>query len=121
MARRRLRFYSAWRPTVGAPSRRRVAMLFGSVMEQENSHIAARLFVPAPLTADAAVPLDSDQVHYLRSVLRLGPGGHLALFNGFDGEWLATIETLGKRAGSARPVWQSRTQPVQRGLSLLFA
>jgi 16S rRNA (uracil1498-N3)-methyltransferase len=90
-------------------------------MEQENSHIAARLFVSAPLAANAVVPLDSDQVHYLRSVLRLEPGDQLALFNGFDGEWLATIETLGKRAGAARAVRQSRPQPVERDLWLLFA
>jgi 16S rRNA (uracil1498-N3)-methyltransferase len=90
-------------------------------MEQEHSHIAARLFVAAPLSANAAVPLDSDQVHYLRSVLRLEPGGQLALFNGRDGEWLASIETLGKRAGVARLARQSRAQPVERDLWLFFA
>ncbi|MEI9983342.1 MAG: 16S rRNA (uracil(1498)-N(3))-methyltransferase [Aliidongia sp.] len=51
-------------------------------MDQDDTDIAARLFVTAPLGAGAAVPLDSDQVHYLRSVLRLGIGDHLALFDG---------------------------------------
>jgi len=96
-------------------------MLFGLAMEQEDTHIAARLCVTAPLSANLAVPLDPDQVHYLRSVLRLAPGGQLALFNGQDGEWLATIETLGKHAGTARLERQTRAQPVETELWLLFA
>jgi 16S rRNA (uracil1498-N3)-methyltransferase len=90
-------------------------------MEQDNDHIAARLFVTAPLVAGAAVPLDSDQTHYLRSVLRLGPGDTLALFDGKAGEWRAVIETLGKHAGVARLERQTRPQPVEAELWLLFA
>ncbi|MEO0670760.1 MAG: hypothetical protein AAFZ05_01885, partial [Pseudomonadota bacterium] len=34
-------------------------------------------FVDAPLTANAAVALTSDQAHYLRNVLRAGAGDRL--------------------------------------------
>jgi 16S rRNA (uracil1498-N3)-methyltransferase len=90
-------------------------------MEQEDTNIAARLFVTAPLTAGAAVQLDSDQVHYLRGVLRLGPGDGLALFDGCSGEWRAVIETLGKHAGIARLERQTRPQGPAPELRLLFA
>ncbi len=46
-----------------------------------------RLYSDATLSAGAAVALDDAQTHYLRNVLRLGPGARLALFNGRDGEW----------------------------------
>jgi 16S rRNA (uracil1498-N3)-methyltransferase len=90
-------------------------------MDQDDSDIAARLFVTAPLTPGATVLLDSDQVHYLRSVLRLGPGDALALFDGRAGEWLAAIETLGKHAGTARLERQTRIQVEEPPLWLLFA
>jgi 16S rRNA (uracil1498-N3)-methyltransferase len=90
-------------------------------MDQDDSDIAARLFVTAPLTPGAAVLLDSDQVHYLRGVLRLGPGDALALFDGRAGEWLAVIETLGKHAGTARLERQTRPQALEPALWLLFA
>jgi 16S rRNA (uracil1498-N3)-methyltransferase len=88
---------------------------------EDVADIAARLFVTAPLAQGAAVPLDSDQVHYLRSVLRLGPGDALALFDGKAGEWLAVIESLGKHAGSARLARRTREQPPEPALWLLFA
>ncbi|MGB8840967.1 MAG: 16S rRNA (uracil(1498)-N(3))-methyltransferase [Aliidongia sp.] len=90
-------------------------------MDQEDTDIAARLYVTAPLGVGAAVQLDSDQTHYLRGVLRLGPGDTLALFDGKAGEWLAVIETLGKHAGVARLDRQTRPQPVEAELWLLFA
>ena len=90
-------------------------------MDEDDSDIAARLFVTAPLAAGGAVALDSDQVHYLRSVLRLGPGDAVAFFDGRAGEWLAVIETLGKHAGTARLERQTRPQTQEPELWLLFA
>jgi 16S rRNA (uracil1498-N3)-methyltransferase len=90
-------------------------------MDQDDPTIAARLFVGAPLSAGAAVVLDSEQVHYLRSVLRLEPGDAVALFNGQEGEWLARIETFGKHAGAARLERQTRVQRGEAALWLLFA
>jgi 16S rRNA (uracil1498-N3)-methyltransferase len=56
-----------------------------------------RLFVDAPLRADAQVALERGQTNYLGNVLRLGPGSPILVFNGRDGEWRAAI------AGNKRP------------------
>src|SRR3546814_5646067 len=57
---------------------------------------ATRLYVEAALAPGQTVGLDHGQAHFLRSVLRPGPGARLAVFNGRDGEWLAEIDALGK-------------------------
>jgi len=54
--------------------------------------------------------------------MRRKPGDQLRLFNGRDGEWLATLETLDKKAAIAVPVRLLRPQPQQnRQVHLLFA
>ncbi|MEM0989813.1 MAG: 16S rRNA (uracil(1498)-N(3))-methyltransferase [Pseudomonadota bacterium] len=72
-----------------------------------------RLFVDAPLGADAGVGMDvsltRDQAHYLFGVMRLGVGDALLVFNGRDGEWQAEVAEAGKRAG--RLVCQAQTRP----------
>jgi len=83
--------------------------------------IETRLYVQAPLSEGAAVDLDSGQAHYLRSVLRLGPGEAVALFNGRDGEWLARIETIGKNRAALRVAHQTRLQRPEPDLWLAFA
>ena len=68
--------------------------------EQEEGRGAIRLFVDAALEAGVPVALTSDQAHYLRNVMRRAPGDRIRLFNGRDGEWEGTVETLGhSRAG----------------------
>lgn len=56
-----------------------------------------RLYVPQPLFAAAAIALPDGQRHYLASVMRAKEGGHVALFNGDDGEWTARIDTLDRK------------------------
>jgi 16S rRNA (uracil1498-N3)-methyltransferase len=90
-------------------------------MEDEDQDIAARLFVTAPLATGLAVPLDADQAHYLRAVLRLGPGGLLSLFNGTQGEWRGRIVELGKNKGLVALEAQTRPQGAERDLWLAFA
>jgi 16S rRNA (uracil1498-N3)-methyltransferase len=90
-------------------------------MDDEDLDIATRLFVGAPLAAGLAVPLDADQAHYLRAVLRLGPGGMLSLFNGREGEWRGRIVELGKNKGLVALEAQSRPQAAERDLWLAFA
>jgi 16S rRNA (uracil1498-N3)-methyltransferase len=80
-----------------------------------------RLYNEAALTAGAAIALDETQTHYLRNVLRLGPGARIALFNGKDGEWWGEIESLGKRAGIATLTEQRRTPRPEPDLWLVFA
>jgi 16S rRNA (uracil1498-N3)-methyltransferase len=85
------------------------------------TRIATRLYVDDPLGAERTLGLDHGRAHFLRSVLRLSRGAHLALFNGRDGEWLARIDGLGK--GWASLVVESRRRPQDRApdLWLLFA
>jgi len=79
-----------------------------------------RLFVPDPLTAGSRIALAQPQDHYLRHVLRLGPGDAVLAFNGRDGEWRAAIAANGKRAAiEARE--QTRPQTEANDLHYLFA
>ena len=80
-----------------------------------------RLFVEQPLGEGQTVPLDRDRAHYLFGVMRLGPGDALRVFNGRDGEWLATIETAGKRDATLRADAQTRPQQDPPDLWLVFA
>ena len=80
-----------------------------------------RLYVDHPLGEGQTVPLERDQAHYLFGVMRLEPGGAVALFNGRDGEWQARVAEAGKRGGVL--VCDHRTRPLQMppDLWLLFA
>lgn len=57
-----------------------------------------RLFVDTPLSEGAAVLLEGGQAHYLGTVLRLGGGAPVDLFDDRTGDWSAAIETVTKRA-----------------------
>jgi 16S rRNA (uracil1498-N3)-methyltransferase len=80
-----------------------------------------RLYCDAALGDGATIPLDSGQTYYLRTVLRLAPGARIALFNGRDGEWWATLDTLDKRGGTARLETRRRAPRAEPDLWLLFA
>lgn len=56
-----------------------------------------RLYVATGLVAGSEIELEPGQSHYLRSVLRLGPGAAIAAFNTADGEWLCRAAVIGKR------------------------
>jgi 16S rRNA (uracil1498-N3)-methyltransferase len=55
-----------------------------------------RLFVSAALGNGAALTLTGEPARYLGRALRLRPGDVVAVFNGDDGEWAATIEQFGR-------------------------
>ncbi|APZ51568.1 16S rRNA (uracil(1498)-N(3))-methyltransferase [Salipiger abyssi] len=80
-----------------------------------------RLFVDHPLGAGQPVPLTREQAHYLFSVMRLGAGAEILLFNGQDGEWRAEISEAGKRGGEAVCAERTRAQEMPPDLWLLFA
>ena len=80
-----------------------------------------RLFVRAPLAAGAAVEATAAQAHYLGGVMRRAAGDTLALFNGADGEWDATIALLRRARGRFIVSAQRRTQAPEPDLWLLFA
>ncbi|KAA5605016.1 16S rRNA (uracil(1498)-N(3))-methyltransferase [Roseospira marina] len=73
-----------------------------------------RLFVADPTLDDGAVvTLEAPQAHYLRSVMRRGPGDSVVLFNGRDGEWQATLETMAKAFATARCAIRLRPQSAE--------
>ncbi len=80
-----------------------------------------RLYVDHPLGQRQPVPLTRDQAHYLFGVMRLQDGDALAVFNGRDGEWRATVTERGKRGGTLTAEAQSAPQLDPPDLWLLFA
>jgi len=80
-----------------------------------------RLFVEAPLAAGQAVVLAAEQSHYLKTVMRAPAGTAVRLFNGRDGEWLATIESLGKKDAALTVAGQTHRQRAEPDLWLCFA
>lgn len=81
---------------------------------------APRLFVDAPLEAGGTIDLDKARSHYLTSVMRLGAGADVRLFNGRDGEWRAVIGG-GRKAVSLEVGEQSRPQAAEPDIWLAFA
>lgn len=82
---------------------------------------ATRLFVDAPLGRGVSVALDRGQTNYLSNVLRLRAGDRIAVFNGRDGEWAATLSEAGRKALSLTIGDRLRDQPEPAGPALLFA
>lgn len=80
-----------------------------------------RLHIRDDLAAGTVVGTTPEQAHYLRSVLRLGPGTTVRLFNGRDGEWSATIDGIGKGWASLAVGENLRPQETGPDLWLLFA
>ena len=81
-----------------------------------------RLYVPTDLVEGGPVAVDEAQSRYLFRVMRMEVGGQVRLFNGRDGEWLASVEEImGKSSGLLRLQTQLRQQSKLTDLHLLFA
>jgi 16S rRNA (uracil1498-N3)-methyltransferase len=81
-----------------------------------------RLYVDHELTAGHIVTFGEDQAHYLRAVLRQNPGDRVRVFNGRDGEYLCTLDSVGKKAVTGTASDQLFTQPATPvALHLYFA
>jgi 16S rRNA (uracil1498-N3)-methyltransferase len=80
----------------------------------------ARLFVDASLEGGATVMLARDQSNYLGNVLRLKAGDTILVFNGRDGEWLASI-TGRKRLEAIEIATRTRPQDRLPELAYVFA
>lgn len=81
----------------------------------------ARLYVEDDLGDGMTVGLAAAQAHYLQHVLRLGSGDVVALFNGRDGEWHASIDGFGRGWCSLVVDAQTRQQGMEPDIWLLFA
>src|SRR5688500_6765293 len=80
-----------------------------------------RLFIPHDLSPGTALDLDAGQSRYLAAVMRLGVGDEVAVFNGRDGEWRATVANVGKRAVQLTALSRSRPQATGPDLDLIIA
>lgn len=80
-----------------------------------------RLYVDQPLAEGAAFEADHAQAHYLRSVLRMGDGAELLVFNGRDGEWRASVSPKGRKGAVLTAVTLERPQPPASDLMACFA
>lgn len=80
-----------------------------------------RLFVPQDLAPGYGVVLSLDQSRYLTSVMRQAIGAQVALFNGRDGEWSATLTETGKRGSLLKVDEQVRPMSLGPDLDLVIA
>ena len=80
-----------------------------------------RLYVAPPLSEGVLVTLDAAQANYLGNVLRLKEGADVLLFDGVDGEWLATVVEAGKKRMVLGVGAQTRPQESVPDLTLAFA
>ena len=81
----------------------------------------ARLFLDQTLARGTEIVLDRDRSHYLKNVMRLGPGDAVAAFNGRDGEWLGRIEPADRKGLALRLERLLAGQPESGDFWLLFA
>ncbi|MDE3078642.1 MAG: 16S rRNA (uracil(1498)-N(3))-methyltransferase [Paracoccaceae bacterium] len=80
-----------------------------------------RLYLEHPLGPGQSVPLTADQAHYLFGVMRLAVGAGVLMFNGRDGEWLASVTAAAKRGGALTCERQTRPLRMPPDLWLMFA
>ena len=80
---------------------------------------APRLYVDAPLSLGARIPLDRAKANYLLNVLRLKAADLVLIFNGRDGEWRAEIAVEGRKAGDL--VCEEQTRPQVPPPDLIYA
>lgn len=80
-----------------------------------------RLFVDAPMSLGAHVTLSTPASHYLGSVMRLGDGDAVKLFDDSTGEWLGRVEGGTRKALGVRLIEQLRPREAVADLWLCVA
>ncbi|UZF92477.1 16S rRNA (uracil(1498)-N(3))-methyltransferase [Bosea sp. NBC_00550] len=80
-----------------------------------------RLFIDGALVPGVALPLEREQANYLLNVLRFKAGETVLVFNGRDGEWLASVVPEGRKQATLALVKQVKPQPPAGDLHCLFA
>ncbi|MEC9178429.1 MAG: RNA methyltransferase PUA domain-containing protein, partial [Pseudomonadota bacterium] len=69
-----------------------------------------RLYIFEDLSEGRNCSLIKSQHHYLRNVMRCQSGEPILVFNGRDGEWLAEITQIDKKAAVIQVLSQTRLQ-----------
>jgi 16S rRNA (uracil1498-N3)-methyltransferase len=85
-----------------------------------NAPLETRLYIPDSLQA-STIGLDAPRTHYLRHVLRLEKGQHIAVFNARDGEYAARIDGFGKGWCTLQIEDRRRAPAPEPDLWLVFA
>jgi 16S rRNA (uracil1498-N3)-methyltransferase len=80
-----------------------------------------RLYIDTPIASGETVAPGKEQIHYLMTVLRMDDGARVLVFNGRDGEFLAALRSLSKKAAKLEILEQTRLQPPESRLDFLFA
>jgi 16S rRNA (uracil1498-N3)-methyltransferase len=80
-----------------------------------------RLYVEEPLSPSALLVLADQQAHFLTHVLRAKSGDRVRLFNGRDGEWVASVNAIAKRGVTLALEAPARPQTAVPDLWLLLA
>jgi 16S rRNA (uracil1498-N3)-methyltransferase len=89
-------------------------------MKSPDTH-APRLFVEAALTEGGDVAGSPAQAHYLGTVMRLGAGAAVRLFNGRDGEFAATIASVRRDRLVLKVGARTRAQAPEPDIWLVFS
>jgi 16S rRNA (uracil1498-N3)-methyltransferase len=102
-----------------------IVLAFGPLQNKRATMISTvrpriRLFVDLPLASDVVLEPSSAQCHYLLIVMRQRAGDQVALFNGREGEWLASVEPTQRRRCRLTVQRQLRPQAPEPGPALLF-
>lgn len=80
-----------------------------------------RLFIDRSFASGTALPLEREQANYLLNVLRFKADDTVLVFNGRDGEWLASLVPEGRKQATLALVRQVKPQPPESDLHYLFA
>ena len=80
-----------------------------------------RLYISEDLSERRNCSLIKSQHHYLRNVMRCQSGEPILVFNGRDGEWLAEISQIDKKAAVIQVRSQTRPQSFNPDIHVLFA
>ena len=80
-----------------------------------------RLHLPDDLRSGETLRPSPDQARYLTTVMRLGAGEAILVFNGRDGEWRAVLSEVGKKGCLLRLEAQTRPQATPPDLDLVVA
>ncbi len=88
----------------------------------DDTYKLPRLFTNQRLSNGGGIALTDAQAHYLHTVMRRKDRDEVRLFNAADGEWLASLNGLKKKSGTAELVRQLKEQPDEPArIHLYFA
>jgi 16S rRNA (uracil1498-N3)-methyltransferase len=88
---------------------------------QRNQYPQIRLFTTQSLQTKNIVDLSAPQAHYLINVMRRNIGDKILVFNGCQGEFIAQIQSSGKKFCQILLLEQTRQQTVAPDIFLCFA